>query len=357
MTHADMDELYELYALGVLEAELGAEIDKHLEEHCPYCIDHVREASQLLAAMAAVAEPLQAPARLGERVLAGVRAPKRSPNWIFALAGLSAAAVALLIFSVWSAAQASRAREQLNLVSQERDRLRAAPAELSRSQQEAVRLRDELAAVTSERDRLQSVTGTLSKSQAEVTRLRDELAAVTNERDQLLVSIQKSRDDAARFSTQLAGLTNERDQLRTAVETSQREAARLRAESATRSNDQTQLRAAVEILSTPRTRTINFGHPESVPHGHVFLNPGGLVLVGSQSPPVPGDRTFELWLMPIQGAPQPAGLFRPNAAGQFVYTTSTAINTSQFKALAISIEPRQGSSAPTTKPIVVVPIG
>ena len=358
MTHAEMDELYELYALGVLEAELGAEIDKHLEEKCSYCVEHVRKAFELLATLPEVTEAVQPPAGLRRRLLASVSTtPKRRSNWVFAVAGLSAAAAGLLIFSLWSATQAGRTREQLNVVSQERDRLRAATADLNQSQQEATRLRNDLAALTTERDQLRSAAANLGKTQAETVQLREQLAALTKERDELRVAVEKSRNDAARFSNQLASLTTERDQLRASATRSEQEAAALREESATIRSDETQFHAAVEILSRPRTRNIGFGKLESIPHGHVFLNPEGLVLIGAQAPTLPSDRTFELWLMPVQGAPEPVGLFRPAASGQFVFTSARAIDTSQIKAIAVSIEPRQGSSAPTTKPILIVPLG
>jgi hypothetical protein len=41
MTHAEMNELYDLYALGALEVEPASEIDKHIAEGCEYCVDHL----------------------------------------------------------------------------------------------------------------------------------------------------------------------------------------------------------------------------------------------------------------------------------------------------------------------------
>ncbi|MGI9070002.1 MAG: anti-sigma factor domain-containing protein, partial [Bryobacteraceae bacterium] len=91
--------------------------------------------------------------------------------------------------------------------------------------------------------------------------------------------------------------------------------------------------------------------------GRVLVSPtGGLVFVGSQLPVLPGDRTFELWLIPAKGAPQPAGLFRPNPSGESVHISPVAVDASNTSAVAVSIEPRQGSTAPTTKPILVVPL-
>lgn len=242
MTHGEMDELYELYAMGVLEAEPAAEISQHLEDGCSYCGEHVMEAAKTTAGFSALAETVEPPKRLRERVLASVAPPKSRRTWTFAIAGLSAACAALLVFSVWAT--------------------------------------------------------------ADLHRMRDELAGLRNERDQL--------------------------------------------------------RSAVEILSKPETRTVEFGRTENVPHGRVLLNrQGGLVFAGSHLPPLPSNKTFELWLIPAAkgGAPQAAGLFRPNASGDFVDVSRAPVDASQIAAVAVSVEPLEGSTAPTTKLILIVPLG
>lgn len=241
MTHAEMSELYELYALGVLEPELASEIERHLDEQCEFCTEHLSAAVALTAALASVAEPEAPPAGLRERVLSSVRRPKAARRWSFAVVALAAACVALVAFSV------------------------------------ASRL-------------------TMQQMQA-----------------------------------QLAALTEERNQLR----------------------------SAVEILSRPETRAVEFGKTENVAHGRVLVNRnGGFVFVGSQLPLLASNQTFELWLVPASGAaPQPAGLFRPDQSGNSVHVSPTAVDSRTTKAVAVSVEPRQGSNAPTTQPILVVPLG
>ncbi len=264
MTHAEMNELYELYALGVLEPELAAEIDAHLAQPCSYCEGHVQAAAEFTAALAGIAEEKKPPARLRERVLGSVAPVRRGRNWAPLVAGLAAACIALLIFSLWSRSQTSRMREQVAAL------------------------------------RNQS------------SELRNELAVLAIERDQLAA---------------------------TRVE-------------------RNQLRAALDIVSRPDTRAVQFGKAENVPHGRVFANNRrGLVFVGSQLPRLAANRSFELWIMPKKGAPRPAGVFRSNAAGDSVHISSAAVDLAQTKAVAVSVEPRAGSSAPTTTPIVVVPIG
>jgi len=120
--------------------------------------------------------------------------------------------------------------------------------------------------------------------------------------------------------------------------------------------ERNQLRETVEILSESDTRTVQFGR-NNQPHGRVFVNRNqGLVFVGSQLPALTRDRTFQLWLIPATGAPQSAGVFRPNAAGDFVNVQTTPIDTARIHAVAVSVEPPGGSAAPTTTPILIVPI-
>ena len=239
MTHAEMNELYELYALGVLEPELASEVERHLEENCPYCREHLQEALRLTAALAETAEPVSPPAALRERILSSVRPRKRANNWTWAAIALAAACLALLAFSI--------------------------------------------------------------ASQLAMRNMQQRLVAAIEERDQL--------------------------------------------------------RSAVEILSRPETRSVEFGRTENVPHGRVLVSRnGGVVFVGSQLPQLASNQTFELWLVPTTGAPEAAGLFRPNSAGDSVNVSPLPVGANT-KAVAVSIEPRQGSSAPTTKPILVVPLG
>jgi anti-sigma factor RsiW len=235
-----MDELYELYLLGVLEPELSAEFDRHIADDCPYCLEKLRQAAVLNAALSGIANPEPLPKSLRSRVLETVRPPAPRRRWSLLVPALSAACALFLALFVWS---------------------------YSRSNDLAGRL-----------------------------------AAALRER-----------------------------------------------------ND---LRVAVQLFSSPATRTVQFGLAENRPHGRVLVRPtGGLVFVASQLPPLANDRAFELWLVPSKGAPQPAGLLQRNAAGDFIHISRTPVDTARIAALAVSVEPSGGSSAPTTKPFLIVPLG
>ncbi len=41
-----LDDVYELFLLGLLQAKEAAEVKEHIERGCPYCVEHLREAAQ-----------------------------------------------------------------------------------------------------------------------------------------------------------------------------------------------------------------------------------------------------------------------------------------------------------------------
>lgn len=233
------DEIYELYALGVLEPDESELISTHLQENCEYCRVKMQTASRVIAAMAGMAEQVQPPASLRRRVLASVAPPRRSNTWLYVAAGLAAACIALIAFAIWAG-------------------------------QENQTLRGQVAAMRVERN---------------------------------------------------------------------------------------ELRSALELMSRPETRAVQFGNIENAPHGRVFVSgTGGVVFIGTHLPELPQNRTFELWVIPAKGSPLPAGVFRPNPTGEAVDIASANVNASRAAAVAVSVEPLAGSSAPTTKPFLIVPL-
>ncbi len=139
MNHAGMgDEIYELYVLGVLEADQAEEIEAHLRENCDYCRTKLQDATRLSAAMAGIADQVEPPAGLRRRVLASVAPPRPSTSWVFAVAGLAAACVALLALSIWFGAQNSSLHGKLAGLEVQRNELESALELMSRPETRAV---------------------------------------------------------------------------------------------------------------------------------------------------------------------------------------------------------------------------
>ncbi|MGC1372767.1 MAG: anti-sigma factor [Candidatus Sulfotelmatobacter sp.] len=80
---------------------------------------------------------------------------------------------------------------------------------------------------------------------------------------------------------------------------------------------------------------------------------GTLVFLANNMPKLAPQKTYELWLIPQSGAPIAAGLFKPDARGSATVIEPPLPAGVQAKTFAITVEPEQGSSAPTSQPIMI----
>ncbi|HXC51408.1 MAG TPA: anti-sigma factor [Candidatus Limnocylindrales bacterium] len=78
-----------------------------------------------------------------------------------------------------------------------------------------------------------------------------------------------------------------------------------------------------------------------------------LLFVANNLPPLAAGSAYELWLIPPDGAPLPAGVFTPDAQGNAVVMNPPLPAGTGVKAFAVTVEPAGGSPAPTTKPMLV----
>jgi anti-sigma-K factor RskA len=145
MTHSEMDELYELYLMGVLEFAQASEISDHLSRDCEHCSGRLRESSALLAALGTCVEPSAPPPQLRERVLAiagkssALLSVTKSSKWLLAFALATAATVALLFWGFNERGNLQRVRQQLQEVSRQRNELRATLAILGEADTRTVK--------------------------------------------------------------------------------------------------------------------------------------------------------------------------------------------------------------------------
>jgi hypothetical protein len=82
MTHDELNDLYELYTLGVLDPEERAEIEEHLGQKCPQCKAGVRRAVSLNTFFGTLPETVDPPKRLRGRVLASVGVEPASSRFL-----------------------------------------------------------------------------------------------------------------------------------------------------------------------------------------------------------------------------------------------------------------------------------
>jgi anti-sigma-K factor RskA len=116
-----------------------------------------------------------------------------------------------------------------------------------------------------------------------------------------------------------------------------------------------------EILNArdaQRIELLPINHKIATPAGKAIYSRerGGLIFVASNLNPLPPQKAYELWLIPTQGAPIPAGVFKPDARGGAMVINPPLPARVEAKAFAITIEPEQGSTTPTM-PIVMIGSG
>jgi anti-sigma-K factor RskA len=94
------------------------------------------------------------------------------------------------------------------------------------------------------------------------------------------------------------------------------------------------------------------------PQGRVIYarNRSSLIFVANNMPVLPPQKSYELWLIPKQGAPIPAGVFKPDARGSASVVNPPLPAGAEAKAFAITVEPEAGSATPTM-PIAMIGAG
>ncbi|HEY6373557.1 MAG TPA: anti-sigma factor [Candidatus Sulfotelmatobacter sp.] len=94
------------------------------------------------------------------------------------------------------------------------------------------------------------------------------------------------------------------------------------------------------------------------PQGKAFYlrNRSSLLFVANNMPALPPQKAYELWLIPVQGAPIPAGVFKPDAHGSATLVNPPLPAGTEAKAFAITVENEAGSTTPTM-PIVMMGTG
>jgi anti-sigma-K factor RskA len=119
-----------------------------------------------------------------------------------------------------------------------------------------------------------------------------------------------------------------------------------------------QARQIAELLksSTSARFTLVSSKSHLRPEAHTTFDQdkGRVLLVADNLTPLPAEKTYELWLLPKSGAaPIPAGLFKPDQNGNAQMLYAELPSGAEAKGFAITVEPIQGSPAPTTTPLLV----
>jgi anti-sigma-K factor RskA len=113
----------------------------------------------------------------------------------------------------------------------------------------------------------------------------------------------------------------------------------------------------LRLLSAPDAVQVSL-NPQAEPrkpHATAIYSPAQkrLMLVASNLAPAPPGKAYQLWLIPMQGAPMPAGMFKPDEHGNAVVLDHAMLEGVVAKAFAVTLEPEAGSEQPTS-PILIV---
>jgi Anti-sigma-K factor rskA, C-terminal len=105
-------------------------------------------------------------------------------------------------------------------------------------------------------------------------------------------------------------------------------------------------RAAAALMAAPETRSVSVRAALGATGARAYFNPArGAALVVSALPPAGAGRAYELWVLPAQGDPRPAGTFQPDAGGTAVAVVAGPLGDGA--GLAVSPEPSSGSPRPS----------
>lgn len=128
MSCGELKDMFELYALGLLEGEEKDQVEQHLARNCETCQANLRDALAVNALVMASVPQTAPPAGLKRRVLAGFGIERGRWGWLGAFAATLMAVVAL-----WLSVEERRregdlaeARRQVIAITAERDRLNQA---------------------------------------------------------------------------------------------------------------------------------------------------------------------------------------------------------------------------------------
>jgi anti-sigma-K factor RskA len=112
-----------------------------------------------------------------------------------------------------------------------------------------------------------------------------------------------------------------------------------------------QAQAVVDLLNAPDAQHLTLVKANTPPQPQIKMiyspRKGGLLLMANNLDPLPQDKVYELWLLPMNGsAPMPAGTFKPQSDGSAMMDHSMTAGI-EAKAFAITVEPEGGSQTPT----------
>jgi anti-sigma-K factor RskA len=137
------------------------------------------------------------------------------------------------------------------------------------------------------------------------------------------------------------------------------------ADLANRNQDQAvqldRLNQELRLLQSPDAVHVSLNPTKSPrqPSGTAIFSPSQkrMMFMASNLPQVPEGKAYELWIIPMKGAPIPAGVFKPDEHGNAVMMDHPMPEGVIAKAFAITVEKAEGSDKPTSPIMLMGTIG
>jgi anti-sigma-K factor RskA len=129
----------------------------------------------------------------------------------------------------------------------------------------------------------------------------------------------------------------------------------LRATVAQQQKQLEQAREITDLIEAKDTVVVTLARQLGMPEGsaRVLYNPRlGTMLYDGTMAPAPPDKSYQLWLVPMEGSPISAGVFNP-AAGEASHLMMKMPQGMAAKAFAVTLEPAGGRSQPTGAMVLV----
>jgi hypothetical protein len=135
----------------------------------------------------------------------------------------------------------------------------------------------------------------------------------------------------------------------------------VQAELEQKNHDLAEAKAVRDLLRAPDAWPLTLVKQQAPPQPQIKTvyskQQGSLLLMASNLPLLPENKIYELWLLPADnGAPMPAGWFKPDSKGNGMMFHAMQSPGIGAKGFALTIEPAGGSLKPTM-PIVMAPAG
>jgi anti-sigma-K factor RskA len=137
-----------------------------------------------------------------------------------------------------------------------------------------------------------------------------------------------------------------------------RQLADLRATIAAQQKQLDDSRHVADLLAARDTIVVPLAAQKGEPQGTarvVYNSREGMLMYDGTLPPAPADKVYQIWLVPMKGAPISAGWFTgwPDKPGHMMMKLPAGVTAKEF---AVSLEPAGGMPQPTGPMVLIGPV-